>query len=79
MPNAQQELGYNARFSPSLDDCIRVSDVIVITTPWKQFREIQASSLNHGSRRKVVVDAWRLLEQTDVSQIADYITLGVGI
>lgn len=78
MPNAKQELENDKIFSDSLEDCVRQSDVIVITTPWKQFQKMDLDILNHGPNRKVVIDAWRILDETNISQFADYITLGVG-
>lgn len=78
MDNARQELGDDSVFASSLQECVQQSDVIVITTPWSEFKEIQADNLNHKSKRSVIIDAWRILADKQFTGVANYVTLGVG-
>jgi len=78
MDNARQELGNGAVFASSLQACVQQSDVIVITAPWSEFKEVQAMDLNHKSHRSVIIDAWRILDGKQFADVADYVTLGVG-
>ena len=77
MDQAERILGESVGLLESAELCIKRSDVVVITTPWKQFEAIDPESfVPSGSR--VLVDCWRILDGTRFSPVADYIPLGVG-
>jgi len=53
--------------------CADWSDIVVITTPWPEFKEIQ---FHEG---QVVIDCWRMLDEADVVDAgAKYVAIGVG-
>jgi UDP-glucose 6-dehydrogenase len=57
----------------SAQTCVDYSDIVVITTPWPEFREIQ---FHEG---QVVIDCWRMLDETEVTGAgAKYVAIGVG-
>lgn len=62
----------------SMGDCIRMADVIVITTPWDEFKTIDSALFAEGGKRRVVVDCWRILDQKKVELFAIYHALGIG-
>jgi len=62
----------------SLEECIRHSDVMVITTPWKEFKEIDLSIWGGEDRHRVVIDCWRILDPDIVRKYAIYRALGIG-
>jgi UDPglucose 6-dehydrogenase len=76
--NAQKVMGTSVKFAASLEDCVRASDLIVIATPWEEFRSISPEVLSGGGRRRVVVDCWRLLNAEQFGGVAEYIALGLG-
>lgn len=81
LDNARLILGDQISFAASLGECVQQSDVLVITTPWPEFKAIQIAHLaRNGSRphRPVILDCWRMFKSDQFSQVADYITLGLG-
>jgi len=57
----------------SAQTCVDYSDVVVITTPWPEFKEAQ---FHEG---QVVIDCWRMLDETEVTGAgAKYVAIGVG-
>ncbi|MFC1704793.1 UDP-glucose dehydrogenase family protein [Nanoarchaeota archaeon] len=65
------------KFADSIKECINQSDVIVITTPWEEFRNIVLNDLEK-SDKLVVIDCWRILDAKNMSNKVEYIGLGIG-
>jgi UDPglucose 6-dehydrogenase len=62
-------------FAASAADCARQADVLAITTPWAEFREISTKDFKpHGT----VLDCWRMLDKDAVGAVAEYVALGSG-
>lgn len=79
LANAAKELGDSpVRLSGSVEECIRDSDVLVLTTPWQEFLGIPAQSLERAGEKRVVIDCWRVLDAEKYRDVADYVPLGVG-
>jgi UDPglucose 6-dehydrogenase len=79
MDNAGQVLGDGPIFASSLQECVQQADVVVITTPWPEFKEIQPADLARNPGHPVVLDCWRILDGEQFVEVADYITLGLGL
>ncbi|MBN2025467.1 MAG: UDP-glucose/GDP-mannose dehydrogenase family protein [Actinobacteria bacterium] len=62
----------------SLEECVRQADVIIITTPWDEFKTIDPALFAQGGRRRVVIDCWRILDPEEVGIHAAYHALGIG-
>ena len=76
MENAQPQLAGKVTFATSAADCARQADVLAITTPWAEFREISPKDFKrHGT----VLDCWRLLDKNAVGAIVEYVALGFGM
>lgn len=71
---AQALDGRGGRFADSLRACVAAADVIVVATPWPEFRELDREI---GERPRLVIDCWRLLDSSRVDGCA-YVALGVG-
>ncbi|MBY8967154.1 UDP-glucose/GDP-mannose dehydrogenase family protein [Algiphilus sp. NNCM1] len=78
MENAQKKLGGKVAYSSSLEDSISSSDVIVIMTPWEQFAQISPDAVSREGNRRVLIDAWRILDPHSFSKACDYIGLGMN-
>lgn len=78
MENARRVLGTSVEFAKSLKDCVEKSDLIVITTPWEEFRSISHHLLARARRLRVVIDCWRLFNREQFRGVVEYITLGIG-
>jgi UDPglucose 6-dehydrogenase len=74
------------RIAASAEDCIADSQVVVVATPWREFRDLPMSSwlqpIRSGpsfhSRSRVVIDCWRALRHLEGRQSLRYIRLGWG-
>jgi UDPglucose 6-dehydrogenase len=78
MDNARLHLGPGVTFAPSLADCASQADVLVIATPWPEFRSLCAENLKCGAWRPVIVDCWRILDPENFRGRAEYRMLGQG-
>lgn len=47
-----------AHFAKSIDECIKKSDVIILTTPWDDFKKIKW----HLYKGRTVIDCWRMVD-----------------
>jgi len=87
-PSADLPLAFAAhksvRIATSAEDCIAQSAVVVLATPWQQFRDLSISAWMqpfrsgpsfHGTQR-VVIDCWRALPHLEGSQSVHYVRLG---
>lgn len=76
MDNARGVLGDGVRYADSVEACVEAADVIVITTPCREFAQICAMPIAWGYRRRTIVDPWRLLNRETIGPFADYVTPG---
>ncbi len=74
----------SVRIATSAEDCIAQSAIVVLATPWQQFRDLSISAWMqpfrsgpsfHGTQR-VVIDCWRALPHLEGSQSVHYVRLG---
>ena len=63
MTAAKNVLGDRVRFAGSAQDCLRDVDLVVIATPWKEFKDLDYRAAGIGSRL-LIIDCWGLLEET---------------
>lgn len=68
----------NIRVSPSAEECISESGVVVLATPWQEFREIPAARWTSRTKPRVVIDCWRALGHLEGVQGLHYVKLGFG-
>ena len=78
MADARRALGDVAAFAASAAECARQADVLVITTPWDEFRALTPADLKSSAGRPVVVDCWRMFDRRQFGEVADYVVLGTG-
>jgi UDPglucose 6-dehydrogenase len=78
MENARKVLGSQAVFASSLEECVRQAAVIVITTPWDEFKEIPPAYLVRPIGRPVLVDCWRIVDPKLYMNIVQFVPLGEG-
>ena len=60
----------------SAEECVKAVDVLVITTPWPQFKDVSASAFARPGARLQVLDCWRMLPREKIAQVADIHYLG---
>jgi UDPglucose 6-dehydrogenase len=75
MENARPLLA-GATFATSAAECARQADVLAITTPWAEFRDLSPAEFKpHGT----VLDCWRILDREAVGAVVEYVALGIGV
>jgi len=70
----------------SAEDCIAQSAVVVLATPWQEFRDLPVEAWlepdfaapSFKSRARVVIDCWRSLGHLADMQGVQYLRLGFG-
>jgi hypothetical protein len=60
----------------SAEECVKAVDVLVLTTPWPQFKDIPQSAFKRSGARLQVLDCWRMLPRERLAAIADIHYLG---
>jgi len=76
--NAVAALGDRVAAAASLEAAVAVADVIVITTPWVQFKSLAPTALRKGAEPVAIIDCWRVLQSAAFAGVADVIYLGFG-
>jgi len=71
-------LGDKVRFAGSAEQCVRNRSLVLITTPWKEFRRLKPEWFDVGTSRAVLVDCWRLLDPAAFADRVEYVVLGLG-
>jgi UDPglucose 6-dehydrogenase len=66
------------RCAGSAHECIAQAEVVVLATPWKEFREIPADLWVAGSSSRTVIDCWRALPHLEGQPGLRYVRLGYG-
>jgi len=77
MENAMKVL-QNISFASSAEECIQQADVVVVTTPWDEFKKIDVSHFVRQSPPRVVIDCWRVLKHLQNKNGIVYVPLGLG-
>lgn len=78
LSNAMTELQGFALRAASAESAIDDADVVVLTTPSAQYKDIPAERFGRSGERRLVVDCWRLLNREAIGKYADVVTLGYG-
>jgi UDPglucose 6-dehydrogenase len=77
--NARRVLAGNVLFAASAAACANQSDVLVITTPWAEFKDLATEGLNTVRRKRLtILDCWRVLKDSPATQMVNYLSLGRG-
>lgn len=78
LENARRELGAAVSYASDPQTCVANADVVVITTPWGEFRQLTAQDFCPNGKRPVLIDCWRMFRDTPVADRTEYVALGVG-
>jgi UDPglucose 6-dehydrogenase len=77
LPLAQRAVRRPFDAAASAADCVRAASLVVIMTPWPEFRDIPIEAFSRSSGRLTVIDCWRMIPPT-VARVADVVYLGHG-
>lgn len=73
--NAKLYISPKVKIAKSLRQCLSDAKIIVITTPWDQFRKLKIPNSNP---KPILIDCWRILDPLKYQKVASYKTIGVG-
>jgi UDPglucose 6-dehydrogenase len=74
--NARFFLDKKVSYSASAEECIEQADVVVVTTPWDEFKRICRARSLHRNSLLVIIDCWRILDRKTFGNSVKYIALG---
>jgi len=74
--NSACVLGDKVRLTPHAEGCIAQADLVVLTTPWREFASIPAEQWARSGTPRTVVDCWRLLKHLERQPGVRYLALG---
>ncbi|MGH8610854.1 MAG: UDP-glucose dehydrogenase family protein [Gammaproteobacteria bacterium] len=77
--NARAVLGARAAIAPSAPAAVRGADVVVISTPCKEFKSLRPEDVSEGPRPRTIIDPWRVLSAETAARVVRYVVLGKGI
>ncbi len=77
LDSAQAALRRPFEPAASPEACVRAASLVVVMTPWPEFRAVPAEAFVR-SPRLTVVDCWRVLSREEIGAVADLVYLGKG-
>ncbi len=75
MVRSQDLMSKKVFFAKSIQECIAKADVIIITTPWREFKKLDPNDLRH--KKPVLLDCWRILNPLKYENVAQYRAIGL--
>ena len=78
METTRRALGDRVTYAASAAACAAVADVLAITTPWPDFKQLKPADLKKGAK-PAIVDCWRVLPRAEFEPASEYMTLGFGM
>jgi UDPglucose 6-dehydrogenase len=78
MKTARRALEGKVLFADNARACLRIANVVVITTPWPEFQQISPRDLKGSNGKTTIFDCWRILSQDKFAAVADYRSVGLG-
>lgn len=76
LTSAKKLLTSKVKISRSLEDCVDCSEIIVIMTPWDEFKNIRLNRLKRKNEKPILLDCWKILDQLKYQKVAEYRTIG---
>ena len=77
LPFVGQALRRTFDAAPSAAACVRAASLVVVMTPWPEFRDLDEDAFARPGKRLTVIDCWRVLPSA-VSRVADVVYPGQG-
>jgi UDPglucose 6-dehydrogenase len=77
LPAAQLALRGPFEAAATAADCVRAASLVVVMTPWPEFRDIPDDAFARIGSRLTVIDCWRVTSKT-IMAVADVVYLGQG-
>ncbi len=76
MSKAKDIISTKVKFAKSIKDCLAKADIIIITTPWEEFKRIKSKDLKNDVKKPVLLDCWGILDPLKYQKLVIYRTIG---
>jgi UDPglucose 6-dehydrogenase len=76
--SAKSVLGNNVTYADSVEEAVRLADVVAVMTPSPEYSAIKGQDLTSGNRNRVVIDPWRAITPEVACFAKQHIVLGVS-
>jgi UDPglucose 6-dehydrogenase len=70
--------GVDLELAGSALECVQNADVVVVATPWREFKELLPTDFEREGRPRVVIDCWRAFDEKALGESVRYVALGRG-
>ncbi len=78
MESTRRVLGDRIEYATTAAECAGQADVLAITTPWPEFKNLLPADLKQGGK-PAIIDCWRVLPRMAFEGASEYMTLGFGM
>jgi UDPglucose 6-dehydrogenase len=78
LPAAEAALRRPFEAAQSAEACVAAASLVVVMTPWQEFKNIPLAAFAREEGRLCVIDCWRILSRESIGDVADVIYLGQG-
>jgi len=78
MENTKKLLKDQVDYASSLKECLQWGNIIIIATPWPEFRDIEPNYLKREDDKVVLVDCWRIINPKRYEGIIKYLPIGIN-
>lgn len=79
MRNCREVLGNGFVYASSAIEALRGAELCILTTPWKEFKELKSADFKAQMKRSLVFDPWGLFDADSFAEDLDgYVRLGDG-
>lgn len=65
-------------FASSLKECCQKASVILIATPWEEFKNINPEDLKREGEKPALIDCWRILDSEKYKGVVKYLAIGIN-
>jgi UDP-glucose/GDP-mannose dehydrogenase family protein len=77
-PNWMKALDSRVRVAQTPEECVKQSEVVVLTTPWRECCAVPTEQWARHSPPRTVIDCWRALPHLEHADGMRYLALGTG-
>jgi UDPglucose 6-dehydrogenase len=78
LPAAQAAIGRRFDAASSAEACVAGASLVVVMTPWQEFKNIPLAAFAREGTRLCVIDCWRILSRESIGDVAEVVYLGEG-
>lgn len=77
LENAKKILNKDVKYFNNLRDCVKESDILVISTNWSEYKNIKSDWF--GNAPKIVIDIWRIMDSNALPKNTTYLPIGLNL